>query len=716
MKTIYLLTIAVLFTVSAAAKTVIENPYYEFRNTSIDNIVKIELDKKETRVTIRKEYAPNWWIKVWGKTYLEIPETGEKLYVSSIEGGEFDKEIFMPASGDSIFVLTFPPIDKKVKTINYYCKENKAYYGVSLDKKQPKKQTQTEIPADIKTWIDAELDKALVKEPSDLTIDKFFQNVPARLIGYMKNYDPRSGFNTALIYVENPITREDFSQVVEFHPDGRFEVTLPIFYPIQETIWLNNQFFDFYLEPGQTLVMFLDFEDMLYADKRKDIRHHFNNIRFMGPLAKTNQDLLTLSSSVENPDPYFVYNKGKEMKPADFEKEMRRMYSEYEKKSDAFIKENTLDTKAITINQTIKEVDFITKMMEYEMSARRNNPDFPMEFYAFLKEMPLDNHLMLISNNYSIFLNRFEYCGPFSKRGGMHFIPKTPEITFSEYLTQKGINIDDLEKDLLVAFHSPNDEIPEIEEFIEENEERFKAFKDKYKSQILEYVKKYVKYDYMTPNLEKWAKKDSVLIHELGLLNSLAYEITKVRSLDFSLSEMDKEEASAYIKKISQQLSYPVLKTQAQALYVKNFPDTEKVGYILAEGKGSDIFKKIIDPHKGKVLFVDFWATTCGPCISGIKQNQEIREKYKNNPHFDFIFITSENQSPIKDYEKFVKEQKLTHIYRLPQDDWNYLRQLFKFSGIPRYVLIDKDGKVLDDDYSMCDLESRIKEMLEEID
>ena len=121
----------------------------------------------------------------------------------------------------------------------------------------------------------------------------------------------------------------------------------------------------------------------------------------------------------------------------------------------------------------------------------------------------------------------------------------------------------------------------------------------------------------------------------------------------------------------------------------------------LPEGKATTIFKNIVDKHKGKILFVDFWATTCGPCVGNIKRMKEIRATYKNSKDIDFVFITSKRESPERTYNKFITDQDLVNTYRLEQDDFNYLRQLFSFNGIPQYIVLNKNGDVIDDDYKM---------------
>ena len=79
-------------------------------------------------------------------------------------------------------------------------------------------------------------------------------------------------------------------------------------------------------------------------------------------------------------------------------------------------------------------------------------------------------------------------------------------------------------------------------------------------------------------------------------------------------------------------------------------------------------------------------------------------------PDVDFVFITSEELSPLGAYNNFVKEQELTHTYRINADQYRYLRQLFRFNGIPRYVLVDKEGNMLDDNAIISNLERRLVE------
>ena len=224
-------------------------------------------------------------------------------------------------------------------------------------------------------------------------------------------------------------------------------------------------------------------------------------------------------------------------------------------------------------------------------------------------------------------------------------------------------------------------------------------------------------------------RKFSIFFH---LEKNLVYEIIKIRAIENDIKRSNSENAHKYWSELQKDITHPFLKTEGKRIVNKQFPyqsiensllndnldqkvniNATAFSTKLPEGQATDIFNNIINKHKGKILFIDFWATTCAPCVGKIKEMKETRKKYKNDANFEFVFITDESQSPIGSYSKFVKEQELENIYRISSDDYNRLRQLFKFNGIPRYVLIDKKGEVINDDFPMYSFDRILGGILE---
>ncbi|HET6557536.1 MAG TPA: TlpA disulfide reductase family protein [Prolixibacteraceae bacterium] len=108
--------------------------------------------------------------------------------------------------------------------------------------------------------------------------------------------------------------------------------------------------------------------------------------------------------------------------------------------------------------------------------------------------------------------------------------------------------------------------------------------------------------------------------------------------------------------------------------------------------EGDKVFDAIMEKYKGKVVYVDFWATWCGPCRSGIEQIKPLKEEMaKENVVFVYISAPS---SPKATYDNMIPTIKGEH-YRVSEDEWNTLCGMFKISGIPHCVLVGKDGKVI---------------------
>lgn len=112
---------------------------------------------------------------------------------------------------------------------------------------------------------------------------------------------------------------------------------------------------------------------------------------------------------------------------------------------------------------------------------------------------------------------------------------------------------------------------------------------------------------------------------------------------------------------------------------------------------GWKYMQKLIEPFRGKYLLVDFWDLFCAPCRVEIESSVEFREKYKDSADFDILFLASENGSH-PDGWKWYSEKYMPHdaSMRLPQLETDILRELFNFSGVPHYVLFDREGRVID--------------------
>jgi thiol-disulfide isomerase/thioredoxin len=127
-------------------------------------------------------------------------------------------------------------------------------------------------------------------------------------------------------------------------------------------------------------------------------------------------------------------------------------------------------------------------------------------------------------------------------------------------------------------------------------------------------------------------------------------------------------------------------KTLESRLEVPSFPSTTLADYdwTVQSLDGQD-FK--MTEAKGKVVFLNFWATWCPPCVAEMPSIQRLHEKLKDDG-IAFVCISNEEASKIN---QFVREKGFTFpIYTMRGAP----PAIFKTRGIPSTFILSPDGKI----------------------
>ena len=129
-------------------------------------------------------------------------------------------------------------------------------------------------------------------------------------------------------------------------------------------------------------------------------------------------------------------------------------------------------------------------------------------------------------------------------------------------------------------------------------------------------------------------------------------------------------------------------------LLAKIEANKKKTGFTVNEAgevSDEDLFASIISKFSGKVLLVDFWATWCGPCRMANKEMIPMKEELKDKD-IVYLYITGET-SPLKTWENMIPDIHGEH-YRVTAAQWNFLGKSFNVSGVPTYLIIDREGNI----------------------
>jgi peroxiredoxin len=116
----------------------------------------------------------------------------------------------------------------------------------------------------------------------------------------------------------------------------------------------------------------------------------------------------------------------------------------------------------------------------------------------------------------------------------------------------------------------------------------------------------------------------------------------------------------------------------------KRAPDLDVPGWVnVPDGK-----EPTLASLQGRAVYLEFWATTCGPCVRTMPKVQAIHDRYGPRG----LVVLALSPDPAYKQEEFAKEKGLT--FPMGVDAADAVRQAYDVPGIPTTYLIGKDGNV----------------------
>lgn len=105
-----------------------------------------------------------------------------------------------------------------------------------------------------------------------------------------------------------------------------------------------------------------------------------------------------------------------------------------------------------------------------------------------------------------------------------------------------------------------------------------------------------------------------------------------------------------------------------------------------------------LEDFKGKYVYIDVWATWCGPCRQEIPFLQKVEEKY-HGKNIEFVSLSIDTKKDYEKWKKMVGDKKLGGVQIIADNDWkSAFTQAYGVNSIPRFILIDPQGKVVEAD------------------
>lgn len=131
--------------------------------------------------------------------------------------------------------------------------------------------------------------------------------------------------------------------------------------------------------------------------------------------------------------------------------------------------------------------------------------------------------------------------------------------------------------------------------------------------------------------------------------------------------------------------------------------------------EGEDIFNKIVEPYRGRYIYLDVWGTWCAPCKQMMTFVPQMKERLKD---LDLVYLYLCNRSSDEAWKTAINQFHLTGEncihYNLPDNQQSALERYIGVGGYPTYKIVMPNGKLLPTQAPRPDHPGAIRIMIEE--
>ena len=135
---------------------------------------------------------------------------------------------------------------------------------------------------------------------------------------------------------------------------------------------------------------------------------------------------------------------------------------------------------------------------------------------------------------------------------------------------------------------------------------------------------------------------------------------------------------------------YKIIQSSIAALALlltASFADAKPApGFTLADSSGTAVS---LSQFRGKIVYLDFWASWCSPCLDSFPWMDKMQEKYRDK---NVVFVAINLDKKRKDAEKFLANNPANLIIAF-DGDGNSAKS-YQLQGMPSAVIIDQSGEI----------------------
>jgi thiol-disulfide isomerase/thioredoxin len=234
-----------------------------------------------------------------------------------------------------------------------------------------------------------------------------------------------------------------------------------------------------------------------------------------------------------------------------------------------------------------------------------------------------------------------------------------------------------------------SDTYPQFDKKIDLDNDSDFLFSDEYKSIVLTEFFKNTKGDALSPYVSAR--------HEIPKIKGLKSQSIKNRLIQNAITDIKIENFN--YKELYEEYIFIITDTKLKENLTIAYNNTKKI----ENGNPSPKFdyenhkggKTTLESLKGKYVYIDVWATWCGPCRMEIPSLKKLETHYKGK-NIEFVSISIDKSEDHDKWSKLVTLEQLRGIQLLADKQWEsqFIKD-YGINAIPRFILIDPKGSIV---------------------
>ncbi len=482
---------------------------------------------------------------------------------------------------------------------------------------------------------------------------------------------------TASVIYNDPFSEDQQKYTVNVDEHGRFKLNFPLKSPQTVMLTVGEAFMMYLAEPGAKQAIWIDEESFMGEGSGWTST---KELLFMGDLAQENEEYRIYKPQYMEIRGYFENDSiMKASEPMDYLSYRIGLMDKHNAFNKAYFEDVPTSPKVRELARREARLYAADDLMRYRwlknMRTTREIVELPQPYLEQVRALISEDPVDLLSTEYGSVMREMTMGMMPSAREKAH---EMRMARVYEFLKSKALSE---ENRVLVDQWLSAEKSREKHFGAVKFPDKVKPFTDQYKAEIKD-LNSMVSFELMLDRISGLGK-----MARSSVVNTFIDQVYFSKGTDVPDAVWDKAMSLDMIP-----LAKAVLQTRKSDLTIlRNAKFVEGVAISDSE---DDILAQLKNKYKGKVVYIDVWATWCAPCIGEFSYMPDIKENLKDQKDLVFVYLCA--QSKEESWKTMVKKHNLKgdNLY-LDDNKYAMFDKTVNVTGFPTYMVITKEGKLV---------------------